>query len=135
MTPEQRREYRNQLVQVLPDVPAFNEWLKATDEPSPDFDALPRCNHLPDPLMFVGGRPVKTPEDWKQRRDEIRQLFEKYAWGSIPPLPKMTGADVQQETPSDGYRTRNVVLRFGPDGKASMRVTLIIPTARGHSPC
>src|SRR2546428_705540 len=84
VTPEQRRQYRDQLVQVLPVVPAFDRWLGTADELPPDFDALPKRNGLPDPLQFLGGRPVQTREDWEARRAEIRQLFEQYAWGSIP---------------------------------------------------
>src|SRR5215471_16292030 len=118
MTPEDRRSYRAMLLLNLPDVPSFNQWIQKTDELPPDFDALPRHNGLPDPLTFFDGKPVKTPADWKARREEIRHLFEKYAWGSIPPPPKLQGADVERETQANGYRTREVRLHFGPEGKA-----------------
>ena len=52
MTPEQRREYRDKLVEILPKVPAFEEWLERTDELPPDFDSLPKINGLPDPLTM-----------------------------------------------------------------------------------
>jgi hypothetical protein len=55
MTREQRREYRDKLVSILPDVPAFNAWLSETDELPPDFDALP------DPLTFFDRRPAHSP--------------------------------------------------------------------------
>src|SRR5690242_5190878 len=77
MTLEERRQYLEKLQQILPAVPSFNAWLEKTGELPPDFDALPRGNGLPDPLKFLDGRPVRTAADWKARRAEIRQLFEK----------------------------------------------------------
>jgi hypothetical protein len=78
MTQEERRQYLEKLQQILPDVPSFREWLQKTGELPPDFDALPRTNGLPDPLKFLDGRPVRTPQEWSRRRAEIKQLFEKY---------------------------------------------------------
>jgi dienelactone hydrolase len=133
MTPEERRAYRDNLLKVLPDVPEFGEWLKKSDELPPDFDALKRQNSLPDPLTFYDGRPVKTAQDWQARRDEIRQLFEQYAWGALPPHPRFDRADVQ-DTPGDGYKTRAATLHFGPDGKGTLRVTMVIPDGKGPFP-
>jgi len=56
----------------------------------PDSDALPKINGLPDPFTFMEGkRRVRNQNDWKARRAEIRQLFEKYVIGSMPPKPKL----------------------------------------------
>ena len=93
MTPQDRREYRDNLFKILPDVPTFDEWVKKTDELPPDFDALPRHNGLPDPLTFFDGHAVKTAQDWEERRGEILDLFQKYAWGSIPPHPALVHVD------------------------------------------
>ena len=97
MTIQQRREYRDRLVQILPEVPggrggqqSFADWIKATDALPPDFEALPRINGLPDPFTFFNGkRKVRTKDDWQARRAEIRQLLEKYVIGSMPPKPKL----------------------------------------------
>jgi pimeloyl-ACP methyl ester carboxylesterase len=133
MTLQERRQYRDNLMKILPDVPAFDQWVKKTDELPPDFDALPRHNELPDPLTFFDGRAVKTPQDWDARRNEILDLFQKYAWGSIPPHPALVRTDVQ-ETKGAGYRSQAVVLHVGPDGKGIMHVTLIIPDGTGPFP-
>ncbi len=101
MSPDERKAYRDHLLQILPNVPSFNDWLKKTDALPPDFDALPRSNENPDPLKFFDGRPVKTAEDWKARRAEIIDLFEKYDIGTLPPKPSLdsvTEVDVAAAT-------------------------------------
>src|SRR6478672_3409051 len=134
MTPEERRQYRDKLLQILPDVPSFKEWVAKTDELPPDFDSFPRINGLPDPLKFLDGKAVRTPQQWKARRAEIRQLFEKYDTGSFPPKPKLDRAVVLDETPGKGYTMRNLRLEFGPGGKGTVRVQLMIPDGKGPFP-
>jgi pimeloyl-ACP methyl ester carboxylesterase len=133
-TPEERRAYLQHLQQILPDVPSFREWLQSSGELPPDFDALPRVNGLPDPLHFLDGRAVRTPADWKQRRAEIRQLYEKYDLGTFPPKPKLDRAVVLDETPGKGYVVRNLRLEFGPESKGTMRVQVMIPDGKGPFP-
>ena len=134
MTPEERRQYLERLQQILPDVPSFREWLQKTGELPPDFDALPRINPLPDPLKFLDGKPVRTPQDWTRRRAEIKQLFEKYQLGTFPPKPKIDRAVVLDETPGKGYLVRNLRLEFGPGSKGTMRVQVMIPDGKGPFP-
>ncbi len=134
MTSEERRQYLEKLLQILSDVPSFTQWLAKTGELPPDFDALPRVNGLPDPLKFLDGKPVRTAADWKSRRSEIRQLFEKYDLGTIPPKPKLDRAVVLDETPGKGYLVRNVRLEFGPGSKGTLRVQVMIPDGKGPFP-
>ncbi len=134
MTAEERRQYRDHLLQILPDVPSFKAWIDKSGELPPDFDSFPKVNGLPDPLRFLDGRPVRTPADWKARRAEIRQLFEKYDIGSFPPKPKLDHAVVLDETKGEGYIVRNLRLEFGPGGKGTMRVQIMIPDGKGPFP-
>lgn len=40
---------------------------------------------LPDPLVFLDGRPVRTPDDWwKRRRPELLELFSREEHGRVP---------------------------------------------------
>ena len=133
MTVEGRRDYLENLLKILPDVPSWRQWLETSGELPPDFDALPRVNPLPDPLTFLDGRPVKTPEDWQARRTEIRELFEKYALGPIPPRPPIHHADVE-ETTEQGYRVRAVTLYLGPTGQVPFRFSMMIPDGEGPFP-
>ncbi|MGA2271629.1 MAG: alpha/beta fold hydrolase [Bryobacteraceae bacterium] len=134
MTEAERRQYLEKLLEILPDVPSFTAWLQKTGEIPPDFDAFPRVNGLPDPLKFLDGRPVRTPAEWRSRRAEIRQLFEKYDVGTFPPKPKTDRVVVLDETPGKGYLVRNVRLEFGPGSKATMRVQVMIPDGKGPFP-
>jgi hypothetical protein len=112
MSPQQRREYRDQLLQILPKSPEFEAWIDATDELPPDFDALPRRNMLPDPLTFQDGRPVQSRENWAERRAELLKLFERYWFGTLPPDPEIASVDVQEST-DEGYSRLEVVLHYG----------------------
>jgi hypothetical protein len=133
LTPAERRAYRDRLLEILPASPEFAAWVERTDELPPDFDSLPRCNLLPDPLTFEDGRRVLTREDWAARRAEILALFEHYVFGTLPPDPVIAGVDTQA-TDHDGYARREVVLHYGPEGKATMHVSLVIPDGEGPMP-
>ncbi len=39
---------------------------------------------LPDPLVFDDGKPVKTAADWKKRRAEIVEHFDREVYGRVP---------------------------------------------------
>ena len=115
MTPEERKQYLTKLQGIIPDVPSFRQWLEKTGELPPDFDALPRVNGLPDPLKFLDGRPVRTPLEWKARRAEIRQLFEKYQIRHFPASARNSIAPwCSMRLRGNGYLIRNVRLEFGP---------------------
>jgi dienelactone hydrolase len=134
MTVEERTEYREKLLQILPPDPAFDEWLKKTNALPPDFNSLPRQNSLPDPLTFLNGRKVTSAAEWAARRDEISKLAQKYEWGTFPPKPKIDHVTVLDERHEDGYTVRNVRLEFGPGSKGTMRVRVYVPDGAGPFP-
>ena len=43
---------------------------------------------LDNPFVFLDGRKVKTPAEWKKRRDEILELLQSNLYGRLPPPPK-----------------------------------------------
>ncbi|HEY6346524.1 MAG TPA: alpha/beta fold hydrolase [Bryobacteraceae bacterium] len=134
MTEQERREYLDQLLKILPNAPQFKQWLDKTGELPPDFDTFPRVNGLPDPLKFLDGRPVRNATEWKARRQEIGHLYQKYDLGTFPPKPKLDRVVSLDETRGPGYLIRNVRLEFGPEGKGSMRVQVMIPDGKGPFP-
>lgn len=67
-------------------------------KPYPAPGDLPKLSGLPDPLTFLDGAPVRTPEDWyARRRPELKALFSQYVYGYAPPPPKMTVRVVQTD--------------------------------------
>ena len=44
----------------------------------------------PDILTFADGTPVRTPEDWRRRRDEVAAAVVPTEFGGMPPAPAAT---------------------------------------------
>jgi hypothetical protein len=43
---------------------------------------------LPDPLTFANGRAVKSTRAWRERRQELLELFQTYVYGRSPGRPR-----------------------------------------------
>ncbi len=128
MSEKQRVDYLDWMQKNLPAVEYFDNWQKQTGELPPDFDKLPSCNSLPDPLTFLNGKPVPaTAEGWAERREEILNLYKKYELGEIPPKASISRVEVLEETKGEGFWSRNVKIWYGPQGKASVRVSISVP--------
>lgn len=152
MTEQERRAHLDWMLKNLPPVPAsstnantgvttptpagFDGWQKRTGEIPPDLDSFPRNNHLPEPLTFLNGKPVRNAADWSARRAEIKQLFEKYDIGTMPPQAKYNKVTVDSETKGEGYFTRVVTLSYGPnaENERTLVVTLTVPEGNGPFP-
>lgn len=125
---QERHVYLQWMQRSLPDVPEWTAWQQETGELPPNFNQLPKSNLLPDPLRFFDGRLVgNTSNDWAERRNEIKQLFEKYVTGTFPDKPSIDKIILLDETKGKGYLVRNVRVEFGLQGKGSVRVRLVIP--------
>ena len=52
---------------------------------------LPVKSELPDPLVMLSGKAVTTKDQWfKERRPELKKLFEHYMYGAAPAAPKIS---------------------------------------------
>jgi dienelactone hydrolase len=113
------------------------DWLKRTGELPPDFNKLPSMPFLPDPLILdEGGKniPVKTAEQWQEKREWIAGQVKHWLSGTFPPEPNNLEAVVTSEAKDGAATIRMVKLQFGPDHKAKMTVELIIPPGAGPFP-
>ncbi|MDB6111731.1 MAG: hypothetical protein JWR69_3481 [Pedosphaera sp.] len=55
----------------------------------PDVAQLPAQAALPDPLVMTNGQRVTNQREWfRQRRPELKALFQHYMYGTLPPKPK-----------------------------------------------
>ena len=140
-----RRAYLDELRHILPPSPPWDAWLEASGELPPDFDALPSCASLPDPLpagaagaaeapsapgtagTASGEGSSLSPTEWETRRSELKALFQQWVLGSVPPAPGRLAAEVLAERSEAGVAVRQVKLVFGPGGAASLRLELLIP--------
>lgn len=52
------------------------------------LDQLPAVDHLISPFVFTDGSKVKSAADWDRRREQLKQLFEDYEYGTLPPAPE-----------------------------------------------
>jgi (4-O-methyl)-D-glucuronate---lignin esterase len=104
---------------------------------SPDFATnfpavgqLPTRATLPDPLVMDDGRKVTTLTQWRQRREEMKQIIEYYAIGHSPPPPgNVIGHELLSKTVLAGKVTcRLVHLTFGPENKLGFDTAIFVPT-------
>ena len=84
---------------------------------------------MPDPLVGDDGKKITTPEQWKKRREQMKQILEYYALGRRPPPPgNVVGRELQTKQLMDGKVTfRLVHLAFGPEEKLGFDVAMFIP--------
>lgn len=100
----------------------------------PAFEKLEARKELPDPLVMFDGTPVKTRDDWfNKRRPELKALFENYMYGKAPAAPERIEATVVRTDAKalDGKATlREVTLKFGPKSAPPINLLLIVPNDR-----
>lgn len=90
---------------------------------------------LPDPLTCADGTPVRTPEQWwERRRPEILELYAAHVYGRTPDAPVEMSAVETEVNPDalDGRATRiEVRCSFeGPEGRTAMEILLHLPNER-----
>jgi len=100
----------------------------------PDVAELPSNKSFPDPLVMFNGQRVTTREQWfKERRPELKALFQHYMYGYMPPPPANTRFTVESIDAKffGGKATKKEIkIEFGPAGAPSIHLLLIIPNNR-----
>jgi hypothetical protein len=99
----------------------------------PPTEQLPTRPELPDPLIMLDGRRVVSREQWlKDRRPELKELFQHYMYGYLPP-PMPVTAQLERADPKaiNGKATlQELTLSFGPPGTPPIHLLLVIPNRR-----
>ena len=117
-------------------LPAANDEVQPQDStdvipPFPTVDELPEIQELPNPFVFLDGRPVENRDDWVRRREEIKAILLHYQFGHAPALPSTDAIEVEilSETSALGGRAvkRAVRLRFGPDRSIQLNIGMHVP--------
>lgn len=103
-------------------------------QPFPDASQLPVQTGLPDPLVMMNGERVTSKEMWVQkRRPELKELFQHYMYGHMPPAPTNLQWKVEREdrTLFAGKATmKEVTIRFGPPNTPELNLLVVIPNRR-----
>jgi hypothetical protein len=121
-------------------LPGLVAMLVASPIPAADFpppDQLPEHNDLPNPLVTFGGKTVSTVEEWeKVRKPELKELFQHYMYGHLPPAPTNESFVVLHEDKAafgGKAMLREVEIRFDLFGKSNplpIRLLLVLPNDR-----
>lgn len=115
----------------------WEDWVARTGELPPDFVKMRAHAMLSDPLVPLdrpGGARIQTAEEWTTQRGRIRQEFERWIYGTMPPAPDNLRATVVDEHRAGDTTVQNVLLEFGPGRRATLRVQLIVPPGDGPFP-
>ena len=107
---------------------------RGADAEFPGVAALPALAALPDPLRTRDGRRIATAEDWARlRRPELKQLFQYYMYGAMPPAPTVWKAEPAREDRAafGGKATLSeVTIAYGPPDVPKIHLLLVIPNGR-----
>lgn len=108
----------------------------ALSTPFPNVSDLPVRKDMPSVMTMNDGTTVKTPEQWRQRREEMKAILEYYELGHAPPPPgNVTGQDLQARPVLDGAANYRLVhLKCGPDQQLGFDVAIFTPAEGGPFP-
>jgi len=114
------------------------DWQKRTGELPPDFELMKSEPFLPEPLVLETGgttTPITTMDQWDQKRAWIKEQYQHWVSGTVPPPPGNTEATILEDRiDPEGARVQMIELRFGPDQKGTMTLELILPPGPGPFP-
>src|SRR5271157_6057519 len=89
----------------------------------PELVSLAPQPGMPDPLVMLDGRRVKTRAQWlNERRPELKELFAHYMYGAIPPKPARMQARVEGE------------YHDFLEGKATLKLLTLVTGAASNAP-
>ncbi|HVS72361.1 MAG TPA: hypothetical protein VHQ47_13990 [Phycisphaerae bacterium] len=90
---------------------------------------LPTLKQMPNPLIMNDGTPVKTPDQWRARREEMKKILEDWEYGHMPPPPgNVTAKETDaKDLPAQNLHYRLLHLTFGPDSKLGFDLALFTP--------
>jgi hypothetical protein len=99
----------------------------------PDVKDLPVQPEMPEVMTMADGSRVTTVEQWRQRREEMKEILEHYELGHAPPPPgNVSGQDIQSHPVLDGTANfRLVHLKFGPEEKLGFDIAIFTPPGNG----
>jgi pimeloyl-ACP methyl ester carboxylesterase len=89
-------------------------WNKIAPFFQPPEELVNELGNYRSPLVFDDGRPVRTPEEWQQRRKEILHFWHE-ALGPWPPLIERPAVEVLQTEKREGFLQKEIRLQVSPE--------------------
>jgi dienelactone hydrolase len=83
------------------------------------------------PLTFDDGTPVKTPADWRRRREEILTTWRNLL-GDWPPLIEKPEVRYIEQTHRDDFKQHKISVEIAPGGQ-TVDGYLLVPDSRGQA--
>lgn len=114
-----------------PAVDAPADWKKIAPFFSPPAAFKDQYGKYRSPLKFYDGRPVKTPQDWKDRREEILSRWHNMM-GAWPPLIKEQEMEILETKGRESFTQHRIRFYWTPDEKAEGY--LLVPDGDGKKP-
>ena len=109
----------------------------AANSAFPDPKDLPSRPDLPEPLVMLDGTKVASKEQWiEKRRPELKDLFQHYMYGTIPPPKVVTAKVLHEDAKAFGGKAtlREVSLTALPGHE--FRLLVVVPNSRKRpAPC
>lgn len=100
----------------------------------PDAASLPSQPQLPDPLVMLDGRRVTSARQWvEKRRPELKELFQHYMYGQLPPKPRALRFEILgvHRDSLGGLATLKLIrVHCGPEGAPVLDLALFLPNDR-----
>lgn len=114
---------------VLVVVATFTAFASAGDFPAvADLKSNPE---LPDALTMFDGRKVTSREQWfKERAPELKDLFQHYMYGRLPPAPKAVHSEIERvdrEYFGGKATKKEITISFGPLEAPKISLLLVVP--------
>ena len=106
-------------------------WSKIAPFFQPPAELAEDLGNYRSPLAFDDGRPVRTPDDWRRRREEILQFWHK-SLGPWPPPVEKPAVEVVERQKREGF-TQNKV-RFQAAPGLEIEGYLLVPQGDGPRP-
>jgi len=132
------RAPRNNAPLVTSEDKTWFDWQERTGELPPDFQNMPSIPFLPNPLILQEGTaniPIRSSEQWDQKKDWIKKEVQHWLTGTFPEAPKNLSSTILAEHfEPNGVKVRMVELKFGPEEKGRLTVELLIPPGTGPYP-
>ena len=114
-----------------PDVEAAVIWKKIAPFFSTPTEFADKYGEFRSPLKFYDGRPVKTPEDWYKRREEILGRWHEMM-GEWPQLIENLDVEIVDTTRRENFTQHRIRFYYAPEEKTEGY--LLIPDGEGKRP-